>query len=283
MDKIESSVLQALIITKNEEPNIARVLEKLSWLERVVVLDSYSTDKTVDIIQSYPNVDLHYRAFDSFANQCNYGLQLITSEWVLSLDADYVLTPQFIEETKKHLLFDDKSKNSYTSKFKFLIYGRELISNNTTPRPVLFRKSKGIYIDDGHAHRLDIAGDSGQFHHSILHDDRKSLSRWLGNQDSYSIKECIKLLDPENPNSKTTLNRIRRTKILAPFLVFFYCVCYRGLLFNGWAGWYYILQRTMVEMLWALRMIEAENFKIKFPESPKLKKVLDYECTEDLQ
>ncbi|HEY1006793.1 MAG TPA: glycosyltransferase family 2 protein [Sphingobacteriaceae bacterium] len=279
MEQIQSKLLQGLIITGNEEPNIARVLDKLAWLERIVIIDSWSTDRTVELIRSYPNTELHYRKFDSFARQCNYGLRLLTSDWVLSLDADYVLTDGFIAETRELIDRDDRSRDAYNASFRFLIYGKELISNNTTPRPVLFRRHAGIYIDDGHAHRLELTGPSGHFVHPILHDDRKSLSRWLKNQDSYSLKECAKLLDPSNPAARSPLNRIRRTKVLAPFLVFFYCIFYRGLLLSGWAGWYYILQRTMVEMLWAIRMIEAQHFSIPFPEEVT-KKNPAYESTE---
>ena len=64
----------------------------------MVILDSFSTDRTLDIVRSFPNVDVHQRAFDSFAGQCNYGLGLVETEWVLSMDADYVLTPAFIDE-----------------------------------------------------------------------------------------------------------------------------------------------------------------------------------------
>lgn len=262
MESIKSSVLQALIITKNEDPNIERVLSKLYWLEKVVVLDSYSTDSTLEIVRSFSNVSIHFRTFDTFANQCNYGLSLINSEWVMSLDADYVLTDSFISEAKQLVTTNDLNQTAYSSKFKFLIYGKQLISNNTTARPVLFRRSNCFYIDDGHAHRLEINGSVGAFKSSILHDDRKSLSRWLSNQDGYSIRECAKLLDDDSGNAKSVINKIRRTKIFAPIIVFFYSLFFKGLILNGWTGWYYTLQRTMVEMLWALRMIENEKLKI---------------------
>jgi len=258
MEKIKSSVLQALIITKNEEPNIQRVLEKLTWLESVVVLDSYSTDSTIEILRAFPNVVVEYRAFDSFASQCNYGLSLLHSSWALSLDADYVLTDGFIDELRQIITEDDKSITAYNTRFKFLIYGKELLGNNTTPRPVLFRREKCKYIDDGHAHRLVIHGDIALFKNCILHDDRKSLSIWLSNQDRYSIKEGLKLKDAKN--ARSLINKIRRTKVLAPIFVFFYCLFYKRLIFNGWIGWYYTIQRTMVEMIFALRLIEDEKF-----------------------
>jgi len=258
-----SRSLQALLLTKNEEPNLKRVLDKLVWLEKVVVIDSYSTDRTIEILSSYPNVEVQYRKFDTFAQQCNFGLHGINAEWILSLDADYVLTDGIVEEIKAVVSYDsfDSEINAYFTEFEFLIYGRKLRRNNTTPRAVLFRRNMGEYFDDGHAHRLRITGLTGNFKHKILHDDRKSLSRWLQNQDGYSIKECNKLTDLFNPDNKKMLNRIRKTKIFAPFFVFFYCLLFRGLIFDGWAGWYYTLQRTMVEMLFALRLIEEEDFK----------------------
>lgn len=262
MEKIKSSVLQALILTKNEDPNIERVLNKLTWLEKVLVLDSYSTDRTIEIMSSYPNVEIVYRTFDTFAQQCNYGLSLMDSKWILSMDADYVLTDEFIAETRTFLANDNEKVAAYYTKFEFIIYGKKLVGNNTTPRAVLFRKGCGTYFDDGHAHRLKITGrETGEYKAKIWHDDRKSLSRWLANQDKYSIRECDKLLDPDNPDSNSLTNRIRKTKVLAPFVVFFYCLFIKGLFLSGWAGWYYTLQRTMVEILFALRLIEEKHFK----------------------
>lgn len=261
MTKINSNHLTGLILTFNEEDNIARVLDKLTWLEKIIIIDSFSTDKTVEIINQYQNVEIHNRVFDSFAQQCNYGLSLIRSKWVLSLDADYVLTEEFINETINYISRINQTQVAYFANFEFLIYGKKLRSNNTTPRAVLFLLGSGIYFNDGHAHRLKITGDVGNYKGKILHDDRKSLSRWLKNQDGYSIKECAKLLDHYNPDNKSLLNLIRKTKIFAPFFVFFYCLFFKGLIFSGWAGWYYTLQRTMVEMLFSLRLIEKENFE----------------------
>ena len=260
MNVTGSNILQALIITKNEDPNILRVLQKLTWLEKVVVLDSFSTDSTLEILSAFPNVKVYQRAFDTFAGQCNYGLTLLDSEWILSLDADYVLTDEFIFETQQYLRLNDPGITAYCTRFKFLIYGRELISNNTTSRPVLFRRTECTYVDDGHAHRLIVNGIEKPYRSFILHDDRKSLSTWLSNQDKYSIREGEKLRSAQNTNS--VIIKIRRTKVFAPIIIFFYCLLVKGLIFNGWFGWYYTLQRTMVEMLFALRMIEKDEFKV---------------------
>lgn len=255
---MNSSTLQALILTKNEEPNLERVLDKLTWLEKVVILDSFSTDRTINIANNYKNVVIFQRDFDTHGLQWNFGLSKIDSEWVLTLDADYVLSDGFVDEIKLCIALG--SHSAYDTKFKFLVFGKALIKDNTTPRPVLFKKSDCIYFDDGHTQRLKVNGSTGLFKSIIYHDDRKSLSRWLSNQDAYSVKEAYRLLERSGENLPLS-SKFRKTKIIAPFLVFFYSLFIKGLIFNGWRGWHYTLQRTIVEMILAVRLIEEEKLK----------------------
>jgi glycosyltransferase involved in cell wall biosynthesis len=256
MELTKSTSLTALILTKNEEPNLKRVLDKLTWLEKVIILDSFSTDSTLEIAGLYTNVVVFQRAFDTHATQWNYGLSLLNSKWALTLDADYVLTDEFIEETKRILALPEAT--AYLVKFKFLVFGKKLSGDNTMPRPVLFELANCTYYDDGHTQRLTINGTTRNFHSYVLHDDRKSLTRWLNNQDGYAIKESKKLLSPSHGDLPLS-SKIRKTKILAPFFVFFHCLFVKRLIFNGWTGWHYTLQRTMVEMLLAIRLIEEEK------------------------
>ncbi len=255
MTLLDSKCITAVILTYNEENNISRVLDKLQWLERILVIDSFSTDDTKRILECYSNVTIRYRTFDSFAGQCNYALSLLKSEWVLSLDADYVLPEEFSNEVRAFVNKTDSDKVAYFSRFYFLVFGKRLRNDNTTPRAVLFRPTYCTYYDDGHAHRLKINGPTGHFIHRILHDDRKPLSRWFNSQSKYSIQETDKLI--ETPDADLNfISKIRKTKVLAPFFVFFYCLFVQGLVFNGWRGWHYTLQRTLVEILFALRLIE---------------------------
>src|SRR5262249_10570650 len=87
-----------LIITFDEAANIARTLARLKWARRIVVIDSGSTDHTIEIVRSYPQADLFHRPFDDFASQCNFGLGHVTTPWVLSLDADYELSQELVDE-----------------------------------------------------------------------------------------------------------------------------------------------------------------------------------------
>jgi glycosyltransferase involved in cell wall biosynthesis len=248
-----------LILTYNEAPNINRTLQQLTWAEQIIIIDSYSTDETLEIIQNYPQAQIFQRQFDTFANQCNFGLEKIKSEWVFSLDADYLVTDELIHELKT--LTPNSNLDGYYVKFKYCVFGKPLRGTILPPRQVLYRKEKAIYVDDGHAHRVQVKGKSATLKHYIHHDDRKPLSRWLWAQDRYMKIEVKKLLD--TPASELSRgDKIRQQKILAPLIIFFYCLILKRGILDGWHGWYYALQRMLAETLLSIRLIEEETLKL---------------------
>jgi glycosyltransferase involved in cell wall biosynthesis len=249
-----------LILTFNEAPNIERTLHRLNWAQRIVVVDSYSTDATIDILRLHPQVEIFSHKFVSFAAQCNYGLEKIQSEWVLSLDADYILSEELIAEIDT---INPTSKiDSYFVKFKYCVFGKPLRGTLYPPRQVLYRQDKAIYHEDGHAHRVQIDGNSSTLNSYIYHDDRKPLDRWLSAQNKYMIIESKKLLN--TPATQLSLSdRIRKQKIIAPFLILFYCLILKKGILDGWAGWYYAFERMVAETILAVRLIETEKLSQK--------------------
>ncbi|MEA5583334.1 glycosyltransferase family 2 protein [Nodularia harveyana UHCC-0300] len=247
-----------LILIYNEAPNIKRTLQSLCWATKVVVIDSYSTDETLEILSSYPQVEVFQRKFDTHATQWNYGLEQVTSEWVMSLDADYVLTNELITEIKN--LPANGSIDGYFGRFKYCVFGKPLRGTILPPREFLFRKDKAIYIDDGHTQLLENQGKSGQLSGYIYHDDRKPLNRWLWAQERYMVIETKKLL--ETPNNELSLSdRIRKQKIFAPFIILIYCLILKGGILDGWHGIYYAWQRVLAEVMLSIHLIEAEKLK----------------------
>jgi glycosyltransferase involved in cell wall biosynthesis len=245
-----------LILTYNEAPNIERTLRQLTWAKRIVVVDSFSTDETLDILNEFPQVQVFQREFDTAASQDNYGLEQVTTEWALSLDADYILTDELIEEIRS--LEPRDSINAYWIRFKYCVWGKPLRGSLYPPRKVLYRRDKARYEDDGHTQRVRVKGEAAWLSAFILHDDRKSLSRWLNSQDRYMIREAEKLR--QTPDGQLGLSdRLRQNKILAPFIVLFYCLIIQRGILDGWAGWYYALQRALAEILLAIRLIEDEQ------------------------
>lgn len=250
------ALVTPLIITFDEAPNLERTLRRLAWARRIVVIDSFSSDETLDIVRAYPQAEVYQRAFDSFAGQCNFGLGKVTSEWALSIDADYVLTNELLEEIGA--LSARPGADAFTARFKYCVWGRPLRGTLYPPRAVLYRAAKAKYFDDGHAHRVAVSGPRAGLKSFIHHDDRKPLSRWTSSQAKYVEAEARKLA-ARRPGPLSLGDRLRATKVLAPLAVLGFClVLHRGLL-DGWAGWYYAFERTLAEVLLALRLIEQEK------------------------
>lgn len=248
------SHLTPVILTYNEAPNIDRTLQQLTWANRIVVVDSGSTDATLDILHRYPQVEVFQRSFDTHATQWNYGLQQVQTEWVLSLDADYQVSDALVTEMAQLSL--DTTMAAYYAAFKYCVFGKPLKAALLPPRAVLFRRDRATYIDDGHTQLLQIDGMTAELSGYIYHDDRKPLNRWLWAQDRYAILEAEKLLATA-PEHLSLGDRLRQQKIIAPFVILFYClILHRGIL-DGRAGWYYAFQRVLAEMLLSLHLLRS--------------------------
>lgn len=252
-----SDVLSALVITYNEEANIYRTLSSIQWIPNVLILDSGSTDRTIEIVNGFRNTKVLYRDFDTFANQCNYGLMNIDSEWVLSLDADYIITSSLAYEIQTLLTPIDLNEtilyDAYKASFRYCVNGKPIRSGLLPPRACLYKRKCARYVDEGHGHRVLINGRTGQLLNRILHDDRKSIGSWLDSQKKYQSIEATMLSSTDS----TTLpiqDLLRKHTFLAPFVAFFMCIFLRGGIFDGKEGLIYALQRVVAESLLFLSM-----------------------------
>lgn len=91
--------IAALAIVYNEEHNIREYLRNMSFADEIIVVDSYSTDKTPAIIkEEFPQVRFYQRAFDDFSTQRNYTIGLASHDWVTFFDADERVTQKGIDE-----------------------------------------------------------------------------------------------------------------------------------------------------------------------------------------
>lgn len=251
-----------LVLTYNEQENIGRTLAALSWAQEVVLVDSFSNDATLEIARAaHPGVRVLQRRFDTHTAQWNFGVDAVMTPWVLSLDADYEVSPELHAEVAE--LRPSEEVAGYTARFQFRVFGHALRASVYPPRTVLFRRDRARYRDDGHTQLLQTEGAVRTLAGLIFHDDRKPLTRWLQSQDRYMIIEAPHLLAMP-PISLPFRDRLRRQAFLAPAVMFLYLMFVRGLVFDGWPGWYYVFQRTLAETLLALRTI-TEREQLETP------------------
>ena len=256
--------LTALILTFNERENIERTISALSWVERIVIVDSFSTDETVALTQAIrPDAVVIQRAFDTHTAQWNFGVDQVQTAWVLSLDADYVVTPDLAREIKE--LEPAAEVCGYSAAFRYCVFGHPLRSTIYPPRTVLFRRENARYEQDGHTQLLRVAGIVQPLRGRIEHDDRKPLSRWLRSQDAYFKIEAAHLRATPNEQLNRQ-DRLRKKIVFAPWIILIYLLLGRGLILDGWPGWYYVFQRTLAETLLSLRLLtERERLETNQP------------------
>ncbi len=243
----------AVVLTWEEEDNLGRTLAMLGGVHRVLVIDSGSRDRTRAVAEGFPSVEFVVRSFDTFEHQWNHALALVETEWVLALDADYVLSPELRVELEA--LDPPSDVAGYLAGFEYWLWGQRLQGSLYPPKVVLFRKEAGVFEQDGHAYQLRLAGQHGVLTGRVRHDDRKPLERWWKAQWRYSGEEAAKL-DGADWGDLSWADRVRRLGFLAPWLVFAYTLLGKGLVFGGVAGWGYVLQRTLAEFVLALRLAE---------------------------
>ncbi len=250
------SSVTPIVITWNEEDNLPRVLERLTWAREILVIDSGSSDRTLELLAGLPAVRVLTRPFTSFSDQWNFALGQVGSEWVMTLDADYVLSLALVEELRA--LRPSADTAGYFARFVYCSLGRPLRGSLYPPRAVLFRRALGSFEEEGHQQRLGLRGRAEHLGGPIYHDDLKPLSRWLVAQERYASLEAGRLLTT-NLSDLEWRDRIRRVGMLAAPLAMAYSLVGKGCLLDGRAGLYYAFQRGIAEAILALKLWEARS------------------------
>ena len=245
-----------LILTFNEQANIDRTLSGLGWAKDIVVVDSGSGDATCEILQQHGSVRTYQRDFDSHAGQWNFGLTRtdIKTEWVLALDADYVLPNALVEEIGK--LVPATATTGYQAFFTYLVDGKALRCSLYPPVTVLFRKIGSHYIQDGHTQRIHTSGQLEKLKVPIKHDDRKSFEHWFKSQQRYARLEAAQL----RGKGFCQLNwpdKLRKCLVITPLLVPIYLLFYKGLVLDLGKGVKYAGQRTLAEILLSREIVRT--------------------------
>lgn len=246
-----------LLLTFNEAPNIARTLDRLGWARDIVVVDSGSTDATREILARYPKVRVFVRTFTTHAEQWNFGLQQagINTEWVLALDADYVLTEALVQELTA--LSPGDGIAGYRVAFTYCIDGKPLRGGLYPPVTVLYRRDGACYVQDGHTQRIQVRGRIDNLSACIRHDDRKPFAHWFAAQTRYMKLEA-RVIRGHAWSQPGWPDRIRKLRIIAPFVIPIYCLIVKGLVLDGRAGLAYTMQRTIAEMLLSLYLLQDD-------------------------
>ncbi len=158
--------ISVFIITFNEEKVISSCLEKLTWADEILVVDSGSTDQTVSICEKF-GAKVIYNKFENFGIQKQFALDQTSNNWVLSLDADEVLSDTLIQEIQNFSPTYSGYKIPRTHVFlhKIFKYGSE----NKKPILRFFNKNDGHFSKNKIHETIIVSGKIGCFKNEMLH------------------------------------------------------------------------------------------------------------------
>jgi glycosyltransferase involved in cell wall biosynthesis len=240
-----------VILTMNEEPNIARVLGDLAWAERIIVVDSGSTDATQEIAAGFRNVSWTVRPFDTHRAQWQFAVDAANTPYVLALDADYRVPTAFTAELESFLVSEHLAG---VAAFDYCIQGRRLRGSVYPPKIVVFRRDAIRISQPGHSQEMSVDGSPYRFQARLVHDDRKPLDRFVSSQLAYARLEAERL---GRTRAQRWQDRLRRTALM-PLIIGPGAYLAAGGPLAGRAAIHYAWERTVFETLLALEILRRK-------------------------
>lgn len=177
--------ISAVVITYNEEANIGDCLESISWTDEIIVIDSGSTDKTVEIAKKYTDkVFMH--EWSGYSAQKNHGIRLTKEDWILSIDADERVTYDLKKEILANL--GSKSFNGFYMPRRSYFLGKWLKYSGWYPDYQLrvFRKSDGKFNERVVHEGVKVSGDIGYLDSDLIHFPYGNLTHYFEKFNEYT-------------------------------------------------------------------------------------------------
>ncbi len=188
MKKDELKVkLSACIIAFNEEERIRECLESVAWVDEIVVVDSYSTDKTVEICKEFTD-KVFLNKWPGYVEQKNYALEMASNNWVLCLDSDERVSAEMAQEVYRELSSDIIEYNGFIFRRHSYYLGRLINHGGWYPdcKLRLFRKDKGGWVGVNPHDKVEVVGPTKYIKEDIIHYPYRSIADQLRTIDSFS-------------------------------------------------------------------------------------------------
>jgi glycosyltransferase involved in cell wall biosynthesis len=270
--------IAVIVLTFNEEPNIAQALESVQgWATQIIVLDSYSTDRTLEIASHYP-CTIVQNHFEDYSKQRNFAIERlpITREWVFFLDADEWI-PLELKEEISALVASNPRENGFFANRRLFWMGK-WIRRGYYPTWILrlFRFGKARCEDRSVNEHLVVEGATGYLKNDFIHEDHRGVTDWIAKHNGYATREASELLkkpttDVQNSvrfwGTQAERKRWLRYRLwndlpllIRPFLFFVYRYVFRGAFLDGKAAFaYHFLQGLWFPMLIDIKYLEMKH------------------------
>lgn len=189
--------MTAIILTKDEEANIARCIDSIKNLvTRIIVVDSFSNDRTVEIAKSL-GAEIYQHTWKHYADQFNWALDNISidSKWIFRFDADEQVTPELANEIKeKCILHSEDDVTGFMMRYKMYFLGRFLMHGGWYPflKITIFKNGRGRFENRAMGEHIVLSeGRCVDLQNDCIHYDFKDLTSWIDKHNKYATREVL--------------------------------------------------------------------------------------------
>ena len=281
----------AIILTKNEEKNIVDCLKSIDgFVKRAVIIDSGSTDETLELAKTFKFVDIFEHPFENYSKQFNWGIDNtnISTKWTLRLDADERFTPKLCEELREALKnHENDDVNGFVLEAWLFFMDKCLKHGGSRKKKLMIFKTGLGRIENRKMdeHTVLSTGKAIEIKEKFLHYDFKDLSTYVKKLNWYATREMQDYIEGTFPNEKFNASdkkisqmRSRKTKyykapiFLRCWLYFFYTYFIGREFLNGKEGFIYsFLYHLYYRMLVDFKIYEQLKYKKEFEVTGDLK------------
>jgi glycosyltransferase involved in cell wall biosynthesis len=265
-----------LLLTLNEEANLPACFEALAWCDDIVVVDSFSTDRTVEIA-SEAGARVIRRRFDNFAGQRNHALENVPfrHEWIFHLDADEIFTTGLLLEIREVIAVT--SLEAFRVPSKMMFFGKWLRYSGMYPtyQVRLTRAPDFRFMQVGHGQREDLSPEKiGTLRNPYLHYSfSKGIGEWFDKHNRYARLEAVEtilhlsegevgwgeLFSTDATSRRRTLKKLSFRLPLRPLFRFLYMYILRLGVLDGRQGLTYCALLSIFEYMIVLNIREIQS------------------------
>ena len=226
--------LSVVLITFNSEKTLQKVLEAVSWADEIVLVDSGSTDNTLEIAQNFKAKIVH-RAFDGYGSQKNFATQQASHDWILSLDDDEILTSELQQEVQ-HLNLQTTDYQGFKIPRSLIFLGKLLRFSGEYKRLTLrlFNRKYGNWNAEYVHESVEVQGKIGVLKNQILHDSYRDLTDYFNKFNKYTSLGAKTLAERNQTVSNFKIISRFPTTFLKIYLL-------KGSCLDGYAGFMWAL------------------------------------------
>ena len=275
-----NKLISAIILTKNEVPNLIRCIDSLRWCHEVIVLDSGSTDGTIQLAESLgAKVFTHIQPPPfKISEQRNWALENcnLKGEWVLFLDADEVIPPNLATEIQRICFANEQKYNAFEIPARYLFWGKWLKLTQGYPNwhPRVLKKGE-VRFAGGVWEHFVMGTKVGKINFPYDHfANSKGFSDWLARHDRYSTwdaENVVKFLETGKSNSLVSENKLKlrllaaRLWILRPIARFIYMYVLRFGFLEGIPALVCCILYAVYEFMVVVKIVEINLTKKGLP------------------